>query len=165
MHRVRFDDSPSSSRPSSAANPLSKTDFTNIPIEPRGLSVPPTILNPRPFPPDFFSRIMVVVEELKGLASLDFIEARGWVWNTSDCEFVSWIVSLTLVVPLTIHQIVSHNWWKSITRPCICQIQVFHLNICEKKNRISTAHPQQTYVTIISCTSLSTQFIPFNGVD
>jgi len=48
--------SPSFRVPSSAAWPLGKIDLTNMPMLPRGESLPPTTLKPRPFLPLPFSK-------------------------------------------------------------------------------------------------------------
>jgi len=47
---------PSLRVPSSAACPLGKMDLTKMPMLPRGESLPPTTLNPRPFLPTPFSK-------------------------------------------------------------------------------------------------------------
>ncbi len=56
---------PSLRVPSSAACPLGKMDLTKMPMLPRGESLPPTTLNPRPFLPTPFSKTTFCRTDLK----------------------------------------------------------------------------------------------------
>ena len=69
--------SPSWRVPSSAACPFGKIDLTKMPMSPRGESLPPTTLKPRPFLPLPFSNTRF------------WTSTRGWSWCCKSWDRVT----------------------------------------------------------------------------